>query len=146
MYFLNKILITSVYLPMFTSISSYSYLPISNILWEISLSQSMSVCFFFNFCLINLFISLSFSLIKPLFILYTLFLETVAWCQFYTYPYYIYVGINTIWIFTSFKTYFKFQCIDQMSRVFANGPGNRSYQRLKKWYLMPPFLTFCIIR
>ena len=38
-----------------------------------------------------------------------------------------------------------------MSRVFANGPGDgvqsqvESYQRLKKWYLMPPCLTLNII-
>ena len=37
-------------------------------------------------------------------------------------------------------------------RVFANGPGDlgsipvESYQRLKKWYLMPPWLTLSIIR
>ena len=33
-------------------------------------------------------------------------------------------------------------------RVFANGPGDprSSYQRLKKWYLMPPCLTLSIIR
>ena len=37
-------------------------------------------------------------------------------------------------------------------RVFANGPGDlvqsqvESYQRLKKWYLMPPCLTLSIIR
>ena len=30
-------------------------------------------------------------------------------------------------------------------RVFANRPGE-SYQRLKKWYLMPPCLTLSIIR
>ena len=39
-----------------------------------------------------------------------------------------------------------------MSWAFANGPGDRfqsqveSYQRLKKWYLMPPCLTLNIIR
>ena len=39
-----------------------------------------------------------------------------------------------------------------MVRVFTNGPGNQgssqvvSYQRLKKEYLMPPCLIFCIIR
>ena len=39
-----------------------------------------------------------------------------------------------------------------MSRVFANGPGNRgqsqveSYQRLKKWYLMPPCLALSFIK
>ena len=45
------------------------------------------------------------------------------------------------------------RAIGQMSRVFANGPGDRgvqsqveSYQRLKKWYLMPPCLTLSIIR
>ena len=37
--------------------------------------------------------------------------------------------------------------IGMMVRVFANGPGPwvqsqvESYQRLKKWYLMPPCLT-----
>ena len=37
-----------------------------------------------------------------------------------------------------------------MVRVFANGPGAwvqpqvMSYQRLKKWYLMPPCLTLSI--
>ena len=33
-------------------------------------------------------------------------------------------------------------------RVFANGLGDlvQSYQRLKKWYLMPPCLTLSIIR
>ena len=37
--------------------------------------------------------------------------------------------------------------IGLISRVFTNGPGNRgSYQRLKKWYLMPPCLAFSIIR
>ena len=34
-----------------------------------------------------------------------------------------------------------------MSRVYANGPGDQvqsqvvSYQRLKKWYLMPSYLA-----
>ena len=32
-----------------------------------------------------------------------------------------------------------------MVRVFAKGPGE-SYQRLKKWYLMPPCSTLSIIR
>ena len=36
-----------------------------------------------------------------------------------------------------------------MGRVFANGPGVQSqvasYQRLKKWYLIPPCLTLSII-
>ena len=42
--------------------------------------------------------------------------------------------------------------IGLMSRVFANGLGDRvqsqveSYQRLKKWYLMPPCVTPSIIR
>ena len=37
--------------------------------------------------------------------------------------------------------------IDMMVRVFANGQSHvESYQRLKKWYLMPPCLTFSIIR
>ena len=37
-------------------------------------------------------------------------------------------------------------------RVFANGSGDRvqsqveSYQRLKKWHLIPPCLTLSIIR
>ena len=31
-----------------------------------------------------------------------------------------------------------------ISRVFANGPV-KSYQRLKKWYLMPPCLALGII-
>ena len=50
-----------------------------------------------------------------------------------------------------------FMSIDMMVRVFANGPGDlglnpgllghcRSYQRLKKWYLMCPCLTLSIIR
>ena len=40
----------------------------------------------------------------------------------------------------------------QMSRVFVNDPGDwgksqvESYQRLEKWYLMPPCLTLSIIR
>ncbi len=39
-----------------------------------------------------------------------------------------------------------------MSRVFAHGPETgvqslvESYQILKKWYLMPTYLTFSIIR
>ena len=39
-----------------------------------------------------------------------------------------------------------------MGRVFTNDPGNQvqflieSYERLKKWYLMPTCLTLCIIR
>ena len=39
-----------------------------------------------------------------------------------------------------------------MARVFANGPGDRvqsrvdSYQRLKKWYLMPPYSALKTIR
>ena len=39
-----------------------------------------------------------------------------------------------------------------MVRVFANGPGDfvqsqvESYQRLKKWYLMPPCLTLSNLR
>ena len=42
--------------------------------------------------------------------------------------------------------------IGLMSRVFANGPEDEvqsqveSYQRLKKWYLMPPCLTPSIIK
>ena len=47
---------------------------------------------------------------------------------------------------------YKYICIGLTSRVFANGPKTRvqsqvkSYQRLKKWYLMPPCLTLSIIR
>ena len=40
-------------------------------------------------------------------------------------------------------------CNALMNRVFANDPGDRCsipYQRLKKWYLMPPSLTLSIIR
>ena len=39
-----------------------------------------------------------------------------------------------------------------MSRVFTNGPGDRSsipgriIAKTQKWYLMPPCLTFSIIR
>ena len=42
--------------------------------------------------------------------------------------------------------------IGLMSRVFSNGPETwvqsqvESYQRLKKWYLMPPCLALRIIR
>ena len=32
--------------------------------------------------------------------------------------------------------------IELMGRVFANDPQVKSYQRLKKWYLIPPSLTF----
>ena len=45
-----------------------------------------------------------------------------------------------------------FLYIGVMVRVFANGPGDlgsiqvESYQRLKKWCLMPPCLTLGIIR
>ena len=46
-----------------------------------------------------------------------------------------------------------YQAICLMSRVFANGSGDwgvqsqiKSYQRLKKWYLMPPCLTLSIIK
>ena len=44
------------------------------------------------------------------------------------------------------------QPISIVGRVFTNGLGDQgsiqveSYQRLKKWYLMPPCLTFSIIR
>ena len=42
------------------------------------------------------------------------------------------------------------QAIDLKSRVFANGAGVQSYvelyQRLKKWYLMPPCLTLSITK
>ena len=34
-----------------------------------------------------------------------------------------------------------------MSKVFSNGSGDRvQFQRLEKWYLMPPCLTLNIIR
>ena len=37
-----------------------------------------------------------------------------------------------------------------MSRVFANGPGDRGsipvIPKTQKWYLMPAYLTFSIIR
>ena len=39
-----------------------------------------------------------------------------------------------------------------MVRVFTDGPGDgfqsqvKSYQKIKKWYLIPPFLTLSIIR
>ena len=42
--------------------------------------------------------------------------------------------------------------IGQIGKVFANGPKTRiqtqvdSYQRLKKWYLMPPCLTLSIMK
>ena len=45
-----------------------------------------------------------------------------------------------------------FWAIGLMSRVFTNSPGDwgsiqvELYQRLKKWYLMLPCLTLCIIR
>ena len=48
-------------------------------------------------------------------------------------------------------SFFFYLCIGMMVRVFANGPGDQgstqveSYQRLKKWYLMPPCLTLSII-
>ena len=50
--------------------------------------------------------------------------------------------------FIVFYLYFINLVIDLMSRVFSNGPGYpvNSYQGLKKWFLMPPCLTFSIIR
>ena len=41
-----------------------------------------------------------------------------------------------------------FKVIGLMVRMFANGPEDKvpSYQRLKKWYLITPYLTVCNIR
>ena len=38
-------------------------------------------------------------------------------------------------------------CLGLMSKVFANGPGEwGSIPGLKKWYLIPPYLTLSIIK
>ena len=47
-----------------------------------------------------------------------------------------------------FKFYIYYRAIGLMNRMFANGPRDqfRSYQTLKKCYLIPPCLTLSIIR
>ena len=51
----------------------------------------------------------------------------------------------------AFFKYIYIYSIGPVGRVFANSPRHlgsqvESYQRLKKWYLMPPYLTLSIIR
>ena len=55
-------------------------------------------------------------------------------------------------IYICMYVYEKYRLISLVGEEFASGPGDgvqsqdESYQRLKKWYLIPPCLTHSIIK